>query len=178
VDRLLKYVPLVVAAGVLLGIILHGWIGRDQDPSTTLLNLTVVLVLAPLAARINVFGIFDFQKTVDRLDVEISDTKKEVLKISQSIQTLQQSLPSNNRQDQTININLRDSVNLEAIEEQAEAATEEVIRGADDSSTTIVLSPAYSSRNFLRENLAVNIAEISTALNMWHAFHQSATAGP
>lgn len=114
-DRLLKYVPLVVAAGVLLGIILHGWIGRDQDPSTTLLNLTVVLVLAPLAARINVFGIFDFQETVDRLDVEISDTKKEVLKISQSIQTLQQSLPSNNRQDQTININLPEPIRVDRI---------------------------------------------------------------
>ena len=125
----MKYLPLVIAAGVLLGVVLHGWISRDQESPTTLLTLTVVLVLAPLAARINVFGIFDFQKTVDRLDSEISETKNEVTTISHSIQSLQQSLKlsatSNSRQDQVFSFNFQEPAAVEAIKEQIKIETEE-----------------------------------------------------
>lgn len=176
----MKYIPVIVVAAVLLAIITHSWIIRNQEPSKTLLILTSVLVLAPLASRIKAFGLLDFQKSVDRLDNEISETKKEVSALNQNIQILQQSLSAsaaaNSRQDQTININLRDAINPELIERRAEAETEKAFR-QEDETPDFVLSPAFRSRAFLQQRLAIAIGAIKTALFVHHAHFEAERQG-
>ena len=120
--EILKYVPATVAAVVMLAIVAHAWFVDGTTPSKTLVGAILALVLAPLASSIKIFELLDFRTTVDRLDGELADARKDIATVSNSVQTLQFGMSVASRQDQVVNVNLAETMNPALIQERADAA--------------------------------------------------------
>ena len=119
---MLKYVPATVAAVVMLAMVAHAWFVDGTTPYKTLVGAILALVLAPLASSIKIFELLDFRTTVDRLDGELADARKDIATVSNSVQTLQFGMSVASRQDQVVNVNLAETMNPALIQERADAA--------------------------------------------------------
>ncbi len=160
----MNYIPIVFAA-VILSIIVDGWFTQDAAPSKTLLAAMLVLVLAPLASKIKVFDFLEFQKSVDRIDEDLTATKEEIATVANNLQVLQLGINtvSENRQAQNVTVNVLDEVSVEKLKQSIKSETEE---GLKDSlgPPEFSLSPAYRFRSFLETRLKQLIGEIKTGL--------------
>lgn len=175
----MKYVLVTIAAGVLLAIVIDSWFVKGQAPSKVLIGAVLILALTPLASRIKIFDFIDFRKSVDRLDGELTETRKEIATVSTNLQNLQLgiSTANNARQDQVITLNLGDSMMPSTIQQRSDVVSEEVLENEGDQSP-FVLSPAFRIRWYLLEKLTVAIGQITTALFTLSAFVEAQKIDP
>ena len=82
---MLKNALLAITGATFLIIVIHSWFIRETTPSALMVSATLVLVLVPFASRIKIFELFDFQRSVERLDSEIDLTRKDVSTLSQNV---------------------------------------------------------------------------------------------
>ena len=131
----------------------------------------LVLVLAPLASKIKVFEFLEFQKSVDRIDGELAANREEITTVANNLQVLQLNINtvSENRQAQTITLNLHDEATIEALRQRIKIETEEVLEDSENP-PEFALSPAYRFRSYLQVRLAMTISEIKTGLFVHYVY--------
>lgn len=83
-----RYALLVAAWLLLLSLILHSWLARDEDAPVAIIALLAAISLIPLAARIRIGNWFDFTKKVDNLETELNAAKQNISQLSAQLTTL------------------------------------------------------------------------------------------